>query len=30
MEIKKTKKKPELFEQLFIGNYIDVLHQSTK
>lgn len=30
MDPKKTKKKPELIEQLFIGNYIDVHHQQTK
>lgn len=30
MDPKKTKKKPELIEQLFVGNYIDVHHQQTK
>ncbi|CAD8075134.1 unnamed protein product [Paramecium sonneborni] len=30
MDIKKTKKKPELSEQLFVGNYVDVYHQGSK
>ncbi|CAD8073216.1 unnamed protein product [Paramecium primaurelia] len=30
MDVKKSKKKPELNEQLFVGNYIDVFHQGSK
>ncbi|CAD8161247.1 unnamed protein product [Paramecium octaurelia] len=30
MDMKKTKKKPELSEQLFVGNYVDVYHQGSK
>lgn len=30
MDVKKTKKKPELSEQLFVGNYVDVYHQGSK
>ncbi|CAD8065465.1 unnamed protein product [Paramecium primaurelia] len=30
MDIKNTKKKPELSEQLFVGNYVDVYHQESK
>lgn len=30
MDNKKAKKKPELQEQLFVGNYIDVYHPQSK
>lgn len=30
MDVKKAKKKPELQEQLFVGNYIDVYHPASK
>ncbi|CAD8072236.1 unnamed protein product [Paramecium sonneborni] len=30
MDVKKSKKKPELIEQLYVGNYIDVFHQGSK